>query len=278
MTRLYIPSTGRSDRQPTLENLPQEWVDKTALVVSEKEKAAYAAMYPMIDIITHPNLDGIGRIRHYICEMIRDEYILMLDDDMVFYVRRKGKLFSTSRLEVGACLDMLVGWLDAEPDIGETSISLSLVNFRKEADVYYNEKCGPVMCIRKAAYDSLKYKFNALPKLHEDNAVTLGLLTAGYRVKVSYEFAFKNLPPLPEHRKTGCSGYRTQAMEKQACIDLKKMFDPYVQIHESKKPTTTVKKPNLYTLYDRPVRPIIRWKRAYENSSKLQIHGLGRKK
>lgn len=261
IAKLYIPSTGRANRQVTLRSLPLNWVKKTTIVVPKGDFEEYKKTAP-VKVIVQPTI-GVGMARHFICEQAEEDYAVMVDDDVVFYTRRKGKLFNSTPEEVGEALDMLVRWLDEEEDVAQAGLSLSMFNCRKTDDFYYNERCCTVFALRLSAYRRIKHGFDALPRLQEDNAMTLGLLTSGYKVKLSYAYAFKNVPPLPEHRHTGCSGYRTPERELESCLKLKKLYDKYVTVHYSDGNGKSK-----YSLYNRPAKPIIRWKKAYEDSIK----------
>jgi hypothetical protein len=168
---------------------------------------------------------------------------------------------NSSPYQVGEALDLMIKWLEKDTYLAETALSLSILNHHKEASIAYNEKCGPTVAIRLSAYKKLKNKFDATPMLQSDNAITMAFLTSGYRVKVSYKYAFKNVPPLPQHRNTGCSGYRTPDMERQACKLLKDLYPNYVTLREKNVDTVSD-----YTLYNRPIKPIFKWKRAYADT------------
>lgn len=261
--RLVIPTTGRADRQLTLDALPARWVQKTRLVCHKSEAKDYESLGMPLYLTS---LVGIGNVRQDILSSCLEKYLIMLDDDLVFYHRvNDGSLVKTSSEGVGEALDQLVEWLKEEKDVAQTGMSLSILNpHKRTVDYAYNEKCTTAVALRCEVLRKHDIRYDLL-SLQEDNHVTLSLLEHGYKVKVSYRFAFQNIKP---KTKSGATLYRTYDTELEACQKLVSLHPKYVslRIREQEKNTG-------YSAYDCRVRVNIRWKRAYDEN---KIHGQKR--
>lgn len=256
---IYIPTSGRQDRQITIKSLPERWIKRTVLVVHKSEMDNYKSLN--IPFIAH-DVVGIGCIRHFITSLTLCDKIIMIDDDLDFYIRKEdSKLRRATQDEVGDGLDMILSWLDKE-DIAQTGFSLSLLNVRKPYDVCYNEKCHAVSAIDVGIYREAGIRYDALPMNLEDLHVTLAFLEKGYRVKISYQYAFKDVQP-KKNKLTGCSVYRNEQTELEACQNLQRLHPDYVSILTRKPKNET------NNLYNRKNVPMVRWKKAYENSRRV---------
>lgn len=52
------------------------------IFVAEKEHEAYAKVVPKKQLVTHPNLVGLGKIRNFMCDTVKKEIIVFVDDDL----------------------------------------------------------------------------------------------------------------------------------------------------------------------------------------------------
>ena len=83
---IVIPSSGRSDRQITLEQLPDSVLSLVKLAVPESKVSDYSGWNTLLWSI--PNMvKGISSTRKYLMENCKTRYLAMLDDDMVFAYR-----------------------------------------------------------------------------------------------------------------------------------------------------------------------------------------------
>lgn len=261
---IFIPSSGRADRQMTWAALPNRWRKRTAIFVNHTDGPEY---FKHVFYTVHSHgIVGLGRIRQHIIDTTNSKYIFMMDDDVQFYVRRDRKLARATPTEVGNALDMLLDWLKKEKDVAQVGLSLSMLNIRKNSLYEYNEKCTVVTGINVELFRDLGIRYDAMPNgLLEDLHANLCVLEKGYKLKVSYQYAFQNMPP---KGATGLSSYRTQATELAACELLQSLHPDYVKLI-NKKPRNTK-----YTLYNRTVIPRISWKKAYGDAVKKQVASL----
>lgn len=92
--RLLITTLGRPDRQTTLVSLPRAVLPHTHLVVQHHEWGEYERLWgsACAGVLPLPSeIVNLGATRQYIAEQCSDEKIVLLDDDLSFYVRpRRG--------------------------------------------------------------------------------------------------------------------------------------------------------------------------------------------
>src|ERR1035441_2474158 len=94
--RIYIPTLFRNQTQITANRLPTALLKNTVMVLDEQDKASLADNWKMISgtvaTVVCP-LRGIGKVRQWIVDNHNvKKYgpnLLMLDDDLRFFVRRK---------------------------------------------------------------------------------------------------------------------------------------------------------------------------------------------
>ena len=85
--RIFIPSKSRSNDQVTLSFLPDDLKAKATLVVDASEEEDYAKVHDNL-LVVPEDIKGISGVRRYIWDQTDDPRIVMLDDDLRFYVRK----------------------------------------------------------------------------------------------------------------------------------------------------------------------------------------------
>ena len=87
---IYIPTLGRWEKQITYNNLPEEWKEKTTLVVQHHEKEQYIDLYGDDSVFVLPShIETIAPTREWIVKYLGGKsYFCMFDDDINFYRTR----------------------------------------------------------------------------------------------------------------------------------------------------------------------------------------------
>lgn len=86
---LYLTTRGRADNQLTLSSMPKKWLERTIIVCPKDEMRDHNKNWPMVHRIQTPNVKNLAEKRQWIFENTPYKKIMMLDDDIQFYVRRK---------------------------------------------------------------------------------------------------------------------------------------------------------------------------------------------
>ena len=85
---IYIPTRGRADNQVTLSFFPEDMRKDVVLVIDEDEKHLYENKYDCKYMVIPEDIKGIAKKRQYIHKHTEDKKIVMLDDDLRFYMRK----------------------------------------------------------------------------------------------------------------------------------------------------------------------------------------------
>ena len=86
--KILIPTRGRATTQTTLKFFPKELQEKTILAVDYDERTLYDNSPARVWVMPEELPAGISPKRKYIMENIVDSKIVMLDDDIRFYIRK----------------------------------------------------------------------------------------------------------------------------------------------------------------------------------------------
>ena len=85
--KIFIPSKSRHKEQITLSFMPDDIKANTTLVIDASEEEDYAKVHDNL-LIVPEEIKGISGVRQYIWDNSDDPRIVMLDDDLRFYVRK----------------------------------------------------------------------------------------------------------------------------------------------------------------------------------------------
>ena len=130
--RIYIPTRGRADSQVTLSFFPEELRKAVTLVVDEHEKDLYSK-YDCRIMVCDDTVTDIATKRRFIHDNTDDNKIVMLDDDLRFYIRKSTTDWHLRYLEpeeYPALFGLLDVWLD---DYAHCGVSAREGNNRVEA-------------------------------------------------------------------------------------------------------------------------------------------------
>lgn len=251
--RIFIPSLGRAE-QPnhTWDHLPPALQKNTYYVVGKKDFAAYAQRFPE-DNVLMVDVKGIGKVRQHIID-ISEGPVLMLDDDLSFFVRREDddRLLRKATLkEVKAGIALMERTLKrfahaafAVREGANRNVEPTLLNIR---------------CLRALGYnaDVLKregVRFDRLPVM-EDFDVALQLLRKGYpSTTINTLLQDQGASNAPG----GCSTYRSMEVQAKGAEGLAKLHPGLVTVV-----TKNAKSKGAWA-ERRDVR--VQWKKAFEES------------
>lgn len=254
---IYILSSGRPDRQTTLDNLPSFWRDRVTLVVPEKEARAYKKYR----ILTCP-LMGIGHTRQFVIDQGGRD-IFMLDDDLVFAARRTDnptKFRDATDIELMEMFNDVQRQLHDYPAVGVATREGGNRNTDRYA---YNTRLLRALAYRGDILRKNKVRFDRLPVM-EDFDVALQLLSLGLpNCCINWVVQNQNGSNLPG----GCSQYRTNIVQAKAARMLQEFHPDVVRIVEK---ATKGK-----GMWASRVDVNVQWKQAYAIGSRTksrQIH------
>lgn len=254
--RIFIPSLGRADQaNHTIDNLPPAVRAKAKLVVGSNDFKAYAERFgeKTLHVV---NVKGIGKVRQHIID-ISDGPVLMLDDDLSFFVRRK----DDPRLLEKAKPADIIAMVDAM-ERALTKYAHAAVAVREGANRNTDTFIFNTRCLRALGYDASILKkhnirFDRLPVM-EDFDVALQLLRLGYASvtlnRWCQDQGRSNAPG-------GCSTYRSMAVQSKGARGLARLHPDFV----------TVVKKQAKSGDEWAVREDVRvsWKKAYESGRKV---------
>lgn len=264
---IYIPTSGRPDTQRTLEEVPENRLKDTFLVVYEREKEQYSK-YNLI--VVPENITKIHEKRQYILDQ-HDETkygskILMLDDDLKFQIRRiddKEKFREATKEEKEICFDKIENYLEDYAHVGV--LGREGGNRVTESSI----ECTRIQRVLGYRTDILKnnsVRFDLTP-FQEDFSVNLQLLTKGYKNIVICDYIQGQQQ---SGSAGGCSSYRTKEKHGESCKRLQSLFPEFVSVV-----TKTTK--NSFGGGER-IDVRVQWKKAYEssknNSSNLEFKNV----
>lgn len=229
--KIFIPTYGRSDDQVTHSVIPDTWLKDTFLVVQEREKNQYADFENVI--VLPNNVKTIAPTRQWILNNCNDPYIIMIDDDVTFYKRRKDRpdlMLGVEENDIRHLIRTIFLKLKEYPLVG--------VAPREGGNRFVN---GPVECtrmmrvlgVRTDIFKHNKIKFDRL-EVQEDFDVILQLLRKGYKNLLLTDFC--------QGQKTsnaagGCSEFRTIELHNKNVLRLAELHSPYVKVVEKETKT-----------------------------------------
>ena len=251
--KLYIPTSGRWDRQETWKWLPPEYQQMTSLVVQGKEYDRYRkAGYDNL-LMLPPEIKTVGPTRQWILDHCPDNKMIVMDDDLRFSARispDSTKLRKSTPEDMKNMFVVLDAYLY---DALHVSISPREGNNRHPDLLKQVGRSTAVLGYRPQALRSLGVRFDRVP-IKMDFDATLQLLSMGHPNYISYAWAHDQ----SSNASGGCSAYRTPEMLEEGARTLAALHPGYVKVVEK----TTKGAWGGGTRTD--VR--VQWKKAYDNA------------
>lgn len=254
MLRIYIPTLNRVGKQVTFNNLPPKLQANAVLVVPAAERKAHGDT----PVIAHPaKCTSIGHVRQWIVDQHDvDAYgskIIMLDDDLNFYKRRKDDIKKFEPVEpkdMLACFKEVEGLLKQYAHVGIRHREMA----QDAATYQINTRALRALAYNVDVLRKHKVKFNRIIVM-EDFDVTLQLLRLGLpNVVISSYIQNQG----SSNAAGGCSTYRTLERQKEGADGLKKLHPDFVKLVT--KQTKTAWGGGERT------DVVVSWKKAYESS------------
>lgn len=232
---IITPSRERAHSLTSLRLLPASWAPRVRLLVNEKERDTYAASWPGYTIWTHAR-DRISAIRQDALEMADDDKVLMLDDDLQFYVRRQ---YDPPRLRNAGGEDLDLLWAATDHLLGP-NLPLIGVSFRQHNDATvppysYNTRVDRMYAFYRPVLQELGFRYDAVDLL-ENFHLTLSVLRAGYPSMVWWHWA-QGQPA--SNSPGGCSTYRTAEYHGACVKQFAALHAPFVEVVHGKKTKTS---------------------------------------
>ena len=269
--KIYIPTACRVDNQVTYNNLPDELKKRVVFVVQEweREQYKYDAEYLVLPSdIKIGTKNALSRTRKVIYKAAQDERYAMLDDDLHFKRRNSKYWNGVSNMEKSSkvcsdedvleMFDIYDKWLDN----GVTFCGCAQQNNPPLHNISEDNRAMS-SCYWINGYD-WKDKIEEMRldevRVAQDVLLIIGLLSRGFRNRVSNEFIFTN---------------QSIASKKETSIHWDEtMFD---EVHENHKLIQSMYPDHFKILYDSEGKRIpggfrdmgklsISWTKAYKDS------------
>ena len=232
----YLLTKGRLQRQYTLSWLPPDMVDDVVVVCPPDEADAYRLLYPYRVQVTEA--PGVGAIRQEVLDAHsvtdRGPYVMFLDDDLRFYVRRDDKPTNTySPPRRGVEVLQAFQAVRAGFDRGYSFVGLahrSGAN-RETAKHLLNRRLYAAWACDVAVARQRGFRTDRLP-LMEDFDFQLQWLTAGYdTLTVNWYIQDNSAGP---NAAGGCSTYRTPELQRECAHQLEALWPGLVRAVEKR--------------------------------------------
>lgn len=268
--KVYIHTLGRSTDQQTLDRLSKRIRKKTWLVVQRHERKLYN--YPRVLVLPR-EIRMLSPTRQWILENADSDKIVMMDDDLAFY-RRKSEddwhLKYCKSGDINDLFELLEDWLD---DVAHCGVSPREGNNRVEELYSENTRMTRILAYNVPKVMEVGARFDRIDT-KQDFDMTLQLLRAGFKNRVSYEFAQGQWRS--SDAAGGCSTYRTEDMMVRCAEELAELHPGFVNVTKKKTKTAWKKYGGVRT------DVTIYWKKAYESShenhtSKKRSSGASRR-
>jgi hypothetical protein len=250
---IYIPTLGRAEIQNTFKNLSPELQAITILVIhTSEEDNEYYEDYNHIVCPLFP----ISEKRAWIINQCKTKYLIMLDDDLLFYTRKddidwrlryndKGEDMNNMFEDILSALQAGYAHVGISPRAGNNRVmEVAVENSRMYAVLGFN-----VQIIK----DNVKF---CRIQFQEDFDITLQLLRKGYPNCVYYKWAHG--PMIGYQTKGGCENERTLELQNASVRKLVELHPGFV----------TVRKMNKKYKGEMATRDevIVYWKKAFASS------------
>lgn len=249
---LYIPTLGRSEKQVTFNNLSPELKKITKLVIHKSEKGQYDD-YPHVIC---PEYE-IAPKRKWIVDNCPTRYMAMLDDDLVFDVRKSPDDWRLRHCEDEDMNDLFKDIVMLlENGYAHVGVSARSGNNRILEPIVENNRM-----MRLLAYDIPVVKKNVefcRVEFQEDFDICLQLLRKGFPNAILYKYSQENST---FNAAGGCQSQRTLERHNKAVDALSKLHPGFITVRQTKK--------NSGGDMAQRNEVIIYWKKAFESSQVL---------
>ena len=258
--KIYIPRRGRADDQVTLSFFPESLRKEVVLVIDSDEEHLYKDKYDCQFMVIPEDIKGIAKKRQYIHKHTDDKKIVMLDDDLRFYIRKSDNDWHLRYLEPNeypALFGLLDVWLD---DYAHVGVSAREGNNRVEKLAVENTRYMRVLGYNLDMFDGIEL---GRVQVMEDFDINLQLLRQGKPSKISYYYAQGQKS---SNAAGGGSEWRTIDVHNQGALTLQALHPDFVKVVEKETKTAWGGQPR------KDVN--VQWIRAFNSSADLKQGGL----
>lgn len=207
MFKIAIPSRSRPHNQKTLKNISQNFWADTIIVCPESQYSEYRDAIPTQVEIVPFGTSGIGLKRQFILTSEKSGKIIMLDDDLTFWMRVSPAQFVKMRPEDSEkmFLDLALA-LDKYPMVGITDKFMSQTRPRGHMECQrFNQVLGFNRDLFPVPWPSFRLPHD------EEHDIHLQFLTRGHKTAVLTEYSKTHAPDADG----GCNDWRNQAMYEE---------------------------------------------------------------
>jgi hypothetical protein len=160
---IVIPSFRRPLRVRTLDAIPPAWRARTWLVVGADEADLYRRVTRHPQVLVHDGLVGIAAHRQFALDAAPTPWVLFLDDDLRFYVRRSynpARLRDADNAAMGDLFATIEGLLRRYvPLVG---VSSREGNNRVEESLAWNTRVGRAWAVNRLALNSIGFRLTSI--------------------------------------------------------------------------------------------------------------------
>jgi hypothetical protein len=256
--QVVIPSSGRPDRQITLQQLPGWLRPQVVVAVPDDELESYRRALPGHQILGVP-CRGIAKTRHYLMDWCPTRFILMIDDDMTFAWRPSMEAAKLTSLQPGASRlsELFLYWRRLGEQYAHVGLSARQGNNHCDHEILTCCRMFNTYLYDLEVVRPLPVEAGRLPVM-EDFDLTLQLLRLGYPNAVIYRWCWNQYQ---SNAPGGCSQYRTAEVQREAAEQLAALHPGLVRVvkKESK---------NWNGMHQR-MDVVVSWKKAFRSSGVL---------
>jgi hypothetical protein len=250
--KILVPTLSRAGKVRVFRDIPF-----ATLLVDADQEADYRAAYPDKDIHVLPaGMRGIAAVREYCVRTIGGK-ILMLDDDLWFYTRRKddeGKLLNATQNEIAEMLSFINTTLDDYAHLGIAARE-GFNRLKGRGDIIENQRyiraIGVNSDLIPADVDYTRVQ------VMEDFDVSLQLLERGLACAIITPWAQGQVQT---QMAGGCSEYRTHENHERAAHKLAELHPGFVALRQKQNKSGGE--------FGTRTEVTVYWKKAFASSQK----------
>ena len=255
----YLTTYKRPDRQTTfMRSGPIQ--NQIVFVVQESEADYMKRLYPDNDFVVLPSeITRLSPTRQYLIGQCPTKKMILLDDDLKFYVRKSPTDWHLRYTTDNDLIEMYENISEALDHLAHVGISPREGNNRVEEFEKENTRIMRVLAYRVDIIRKIHAKFDRL-NVMSDFDMNLQLLKAGYESTCFYHWAQGQDAT---NYRGGCSAYRTEEVHNEAAEGLHELHPGFVKLRMKKNKTGGLRERKEVTIY---------WKKAIASSGK-EGHG-----
>jgi len=231
--RIYIPTRGRINRQVTLSHLAgTSFRTRVTLVCPSHEADSFRVLYPWLDVLEQEDDNiTIAKKREWVMRLPHGhEKLLMLDDDLHFYVRRDD-VPDRLRYAVSSDIDFWLNELENKLSAVVPHAGFGVRQGNNNRSLGWQSPDRMMMALGYHLPTVLREAELGRIETREDMDVSLQLLRKGYANAVCHTFVVGQ-EGAGYAAAGGCSGQRTTEASNADAHRLAELHPGYVRVVE----------------------------------------------